>query len=207
MIHVVVVLQNQGAWLLDMLETLQWVLQKAQDDRVALVLVDYLSTDLDVRRALHHSGLPRTTYIAAEGAFSKAEGLALGAASVTNPSDIVFTFDLHITIPLDLFERVRQGTIRGRTGFNPIVARLDCGAFPSEPRGFWELYGYGLLSVYKADFDETQGYKGLEGMTEWGKEDTYRASRMLSHGYECTRERVRGFFHCKSPTCRSAAYI
>ena len=41
--------------------------------------------------------------------------------------------------------------------YAPVVGRLDCGAFPSDPQGFWQENGYGILSVFKADWDSFGG--------------------------------------------------
>ena len=42
-------------------------------------------------------------------------------------------------------------------GYAPAVARLECGFFPHDPRGFWQENGYGLLSVFKVDWDRFGG--------------------------------------------------
>jgi hypothetical protein len=106
---------------------------------------------------------------------------------------------LHLELPPQLFELVRMHTILGQTGFNPIVARLDSGAFPGQAKGFWELLGYGLFSMYKADFEAVGGLKGFEHLKTWGAEDWLMLDRVMSHGIECDRARVKGFYHC---TCQ-----
>eukprot|EP00045_Choanoeca_perplexa_P017513 m.255542 g.255542 ORF g.255542 m.255542 type:complete len:777 (+) comp17558_c0_seq5:107-2437(+) len=194
MVHAIIPVYNQGAWVLDLLDKLHRFYELTGDDRVTLIIVDYESTDLDVEAALKRSDLPHTTYLAAKGAFSRTEGIRLGASTVSNPNDIVFTFDLHLTIPPHLFDRVRHNTVLGRNGFNPVVARLECGAYPASPRGFWELWGYGLFSLYKADFDAIQGYDQGNKHT-WGYEDMVMVDRVLSQGFECNRERIDGFYH------------
>lgn len=42
-------------------------------------------------------------------------------------------------------------------GYAPAVARLECGFFPHDPHGFWQENGYGLLSVFKVDWDRFGG--------------------------------------------------
>ena len=41
--------------------------------------------------------------------------------------------------------------------YAPAVGRLECGEFPSDPRGFWQENGYGILSVFKEDWDRFGG--------------------------------------------------
>ena len=52
---------------------------------------------------------------------------------------------------------VFQYTVEGKVGYAPAVARLECGFFPHDPRGFWQENGYGLLSVFKVDWDRFGG--------------------------------------------------
>jgi len=39
----------------------------------------------------------------------------------------------------------------------PAVGRLDCGSSFVEHRGFWQLNGYGLLAIYKSDWERFGG--------------------------------------------------
>ena len=41
----------------------------------------------------------------------------------------------------------------------PVVGRLACDSYPTEHRGFWQLDGYGIMSIYKADWDRFGGKK------------------------------------------------
>lgn len=41
--------------------------------------------------------------------------------------------------------------------YAPVVGRLECGVFPSNPRGFWQEDGYGILSVFKVDWKRFGG--------------------------------------------------
>ena len=50
-----------------------------------------------------------------------------------------------------------QHTIKGKMTYAPVVGRLDCGVFPSDPKGFWQQDGYGILSVFKTDWNTFGG--------------------------------------------------
>ena len=50
-----------------------------------------------------------------------------------------------------------QHTILGKMAYAPTVGRLACGHFPSDPHGFWQDDGYGVLSVFKKDWNRFGG--------------------------------------------------
>ena len=50
-----------------------------------------------------------------------------------------------------------QHTILGKVAYAPAVGRLECGEFPSDPLGFWQDDGYGILGVFKDDWNRFGG--------------------------------------------------
>jgi hypothetical protein len=218
MVNIVVPVHNQGAWVKHLLENLAYVYKATQDANVRLVLVDYGSTDIDLDAALENSGIPNVQLVRAKGAFSRAEGVQLGIDAVKNANEIVFTGDLHLEIPPYLMELVRMHTLRGYGSYNPIVVRLDCGAYPDTPRGFWEILGYGIFAMYKDDFVKIGGMNTREFKQKWGAcgrgegwaalgalmwfsgvgaggEDWEMLDRVIGKGYDCDRSKVAGFYH------------
>jgi len=39
----------------------------------------------------------------------------------------------------------------------PVVGRLDCGSTSAKHEGFWQLDGYGIMAIYKSDWDRFGG--------------------------------------------------
>lgn len=39
----------------------------------------------------------------------------------------------------------------------PVVGRLDCDSSSIEHRGFWQMNGYGIMAIYKSDWDKFGG--------------------------------------------------
>ncbi|KAL9955815.1 hypothetical protein ACROYT_G037198 [Oculina patagonica] len=123
--------------------------------------------------------------------------LALNKATklVPNAHDIIFLFDLHIDVPADIMDSVRMNTIAGRMAYFPIVGRLECGSSSVEREGFWEKNGYGILSIYKSDWDKFGGMNTEEFKYNWGGEDWDLLDRVLMLPLEVERIRHPGLYH------------
>ena len=50
-----------------------------------------------------------------------------------------------------------QHTIQGKIAYSPAVGRLECGSFRDDPAGFWQVNGFGIMAVYKSDWDRFKG--------------------------------------------------
>ena len=50
-----------------------------------------------------------------------------------------------------------QNTIAARMAYFPIVGRLDCASTSVEHLGFWQMDGYGVMSMYKSDWERVGG--------------------------------------------------
>ena len=46
----------------------------------------------------------------------------------------------------------------------PIVGRLDCASSSVEHFGFWQMNGYGIMSIYKSDWERFGGENNLTYM-------------------------------------------
>ena len=60
---------------------------------------------------------------------------------------------------------------------------------------FWEFHGYGLVGIYKDDWDKFGGMNVEEFKNKWGGEDVEMADRILMAGYEGYRKKVKNVVH------------
>lgn len=89
----------------------------------------------------------------------------------------------------------------GLQAYSPILLRLECGSNAVVNMGsYWEFHGYGMVGIYKKDWDKFGGMNVEEFKYKWGGEDIEMYDRILMAGYEADRKKITGlrhYFHSK----------
>lgn len=79
--------------------------------------------------------------------------------------------------------------------YTPVIIRLGCGETPAMPQGKWEPFGFGLVGIYKGDWDRIGGLNEKLFDTKWGGEDWDLMERVVSDNMEYERVRHPKIFH------------
>ena len=77
--------------------------------------------------------------------------------------------------------------------YTPIIVRMKCGANPANLAGWWQVYGYGIIGMYKSDWDRSGGFP--KDKNEWGGEDQELMDQLVSVGLEFDRMRTSYVYH------------
>ncbi|EDO48941.1 predicted protein [Nematostella vectensis] len=187
---------NYGKWITDLVRQLSKLYHSGIERNFYLVVIDFNSTDIDMRRMLENSGISdRYFLIKKKGPFYKTQALNEGAALIKDPHSIVFTMDLHLKLPADIFDAIRKHTLEGLTLFVPKLVKLKCGYSPQYPQGGWDTLGYGLLGIYKTDWDRIGGMNEVEFKHKWGGEDWEIMDRAIAAGLEPQRICLPHLYH------------
>lgn len=196
MVYFILPVKDQGKWVHHFIKELTAASLLTRDTNYHVIIVDFESKDIDIAKAFNTPLLnSRHTIISLTGKFYKTLALNKAVAQVPNATNIIFLYDLHIDVPPDIMDSVRMNTIAGKLAYFPIVGRLDCQSSSVEHQGFWQLDGYGLLSIYKSDWEKFGGMNAEEYQFKWGGEDWDLLDRVLMLPIEVERFKHPGLYH------------
>ncbi|CAG5112275.1 Oidioi.mRNA.OKI2018_I69.chr2.g6506.t1.cds [Oikopleura dioica] len=134
------------------------------------------------------------------GEFSRGKGLQTGAQACEH-DDLLFFCDIDMVFNTETLRHIRQFTVQGEVAFYPTVfskydpaSTLKKGNFHiSEREGFWREYGFGMVSLYQADFLESGGFdQSLHG---WGLEDVHLVTNFVAKGKDIMRANAASLVH------------
>ena len=130
------------------------------------------------------------------GKFSRGRALELGISHL-DYDDLVFICDVDMMIDRSFLRRCRRNPIRGGRIYYPEFfkyynmdyvykfSKMPWGRGISRQHGHWAMYSYGMLCVYKSDYDLVGGFNtNIEG---WGGEDVELAARVLKKKLDILR--------------------
>jgi len=196
MVYFILPVKDQGRWVYHFINELTVASLLTGDTNFHVVVADFESQDIDMAEAFNTSLFrSRHTIVNMTGKFYKTLALNEAVARVPSEHDILFLYDLHIDVPVDIVGSVRKNTVEGRIAYFPVVGRLDCGSSSTEHRGFWELEGFGLLGIYKSDWTKIGGTNTEKFKYKWGGEDWDLLDRVLNTKLEVERIKYPGLYH------------
>ena len=121
--------------------------------------------------------------------FSRGIGLQEASRQIENRNKILFFCDVDLVFAPDTLSLIRQNTVRGRRVYYPVFfslydpnvvyaekERLGTHFSFEELDGIWRYFSYGMLSIYKSDFDRTEGFD--VDICGWGLEDIEMVRKM-----------------------------
>ena len=105
-IYLLTPVRNQFKWIRYHLENINHIIRTVNDNNLHLIVMDFNSTDGNITELLKNSNI-NYTLINMDGPFNKVVALNKAASGIDDES-IVFVLDLHLEIPLHLFDQVRK---------------------------------------------------------------------------------------------------
>jgi hypothetical protein len=166
--------------------------KKPEDDWV-LVVVDYKSSDVDMKQMLEYEVGEKMSWhleiVQDYDYFDRGGGLkkAFEIADTKFKADAIFFCDADLLFGTrDVLDRAIE-TVSKHRFYYPIVYSF---ALPDHTKGFWRDSGFGIFACLVEDYKQTEGW---QHNISWGWEDRALADSIPPH--QKIREKVPGYFH------------
>lgn len=168
---------------------------------VVLYRSDSYNQTIELIQASKYKNL--ITVLEGRGDFSRAQSLHQGVESLSD-NDLMLFIDVDIYYDRGAIERVQQHTKLDEQAYFPIVfsqydSHMVCGdnSCPvsdlSEKAGSFRYFGFGIASMYNADYIKCGGFDlTIHG---WGKEDVDLYTKVLKSDIEVFRAADPGIIH------------
>lgn len=136
-------------------------------------------------------------------AFSRAKALNFGASRL-KINDLMFFVDVDIVFTNAALYRIRANTLLGKQIYFPVVfSQYNPKIFPKDLRndafsidektGFWRQFGFGIVSLYKQDYEAVGGFDlSIQG---WGKEDVDFFEKVVKSNIKIFRAADKDLVH------------
>ncbi|XP_078376385.1 N-acetyl-beta-glucosaminyl-glycoprotein 4-beta-N-acetylgalactosaminyltransferase 1-like [Oculina patagonica] len=195
-VSMVITVKNYGPWIKFLISQLAQIYKRGDDRNFFLVIMDFNSSDVDLFKLREKSGIQdRIAILQKFTEFHKTKALNDGVGYIKDPNSIIFTADLHIKFPANIFDSIRKHAVQGRSFYSPAVLKLKCGYSITHQQAYWEMMGYGLFGAYKSDWDSFGGLDEVKFTTRWGGEDWDLMDRALGANLEVERLRLPKLYH------------
>ena len=108
-VYFILPVKEQGRWVYHFINQITIASSLTGDANFHVVVVDFESEDIDMTKAFNTTLLRnRHTIVSLKGKFFKTLALNRAVEHVPSVHDILFLFDLHIDVPLDMLDSVRK---------------------------------------------------------------------------------------------------
>ena len=111
-VYFILPVKDQGRWVNHFINELTVASLLTGDTNFHVVVADFESQDIDMAEAFNTSLFrSRHTIVNMTGKFYKTLALNEAVARVPSEHDILFLYDLHIDVPVDIMDSVRKVTL------------------------------------------------------------------------------------------------
>ena len=108
-VYFILPVKDQERWIYHFINELTVAILLTGDKNFRVIVVHFESQDINLEKAFNTSLLrTRHTIITLKGKFYKTLALNKAVESVPSEHDLLFLFDLHIDVPVDIMDGVRK---------------------------------------------------------------------------------------------------
>ena len=107
-VYLILTAKNLGRWVHHFIKNMENIVQETNDEHLHVIIYDFDSGDIDIKRAFQRTILKNYHFITKPGKYSRVTSLKEAIESVNNPDSIVVTIDMHLDIGSQFIDEIRK---------------------------------------------------------------------------------------------------
>ena len=107
-VYLILTAKNLGRWVHHFIKNMEKIVQETNDEHLHVIIYDFDSGDIDIKRAFQRTILKNYHYITKPGKYSRVTSFKEAIESVKNPDSIVVTIDMHFDIGSQFIDEIRK---------------------------------------------------------------------------------------------------
>ena len=107
-VYLILTAKNLGRWVHHFIKNMENIVQETNDEHLHVIIYDFDSGDIDIKRAFQRTILKNYHFITKPGKYSRVTSLKEAIESVKNPDSIVVTIDMHLDIGSQFIDEIRK---------------------------------------------------------------------------------------------------
>lgn len=107
-VYLIITAKNLGRWVHHFIKNVEKIIEESRDEHLHVVIFDFDSSDISLKRAFQGSALKNCHYIIKPGNYSRTISFTEAIESIKDPNAIVVTIDLHLDIGSRFINEIRK---------------------------------------------------------------------------------------------------
>lgn len=107
-VFLIVTTKNLGRWVHHFIKNVEKILKETNDSNLHVIIYDYNSSDINLKKVLRESSLTRYMFLREAGEYSRTQSFTEAINLISDPHSIIVMLDLHLDVQTPFINNIRK---------------------------------------------------------------------------------------------------